>query len=228
MLKYDLFEKTKNGTETEKQMYNKYIFINNYRRKQKVQEEAMKKKEESTQLSFDMLEMQKQSNENIERNVITKNINSKNSMPQNSNLRNPNQKAKNLLNFVDDYVLVDIETTGLSPINDRIEKIKKDAVLINVGRGSAIDTEALCDALENGHLRGAALDVTDPEPLPPHHRLWRLPNAIITPHISGGYTVMKTYDRIIEICLKNFSRFLNGEELFNLVDFKTGYRVTQK
>lgn len=119
------------------------------------------------------------------------------------------------------------QTQGLFS-RDRIEKIKKDAVLINVGRGSAIDTEALCDALENGHLRGAALDVTDPEPLPPDHRLWRLPNAIITPHISGGYTVMKTYDRIIEICLKNFSRFLNGEELFNLVDFKTGYRVTQK
>ena len=59
-------------------MYNKYIFINNYRKKQKAQEEAMKKKEESTQLSFDMLEMQKQSNESIEGNIITQNINSKN------------------------------------------------------------------------------------------------------------------------------------------------------
>ena len=73
-------------------MYNKYIFINNYRRKQKAQEEAMKKKEESTQLSFDMLEMQKQSNGSIERNIITKNINSKNTMPQNSNVKKSNQK----------------------------------------------------------------------------------------------------------------------------------------
>lgn len=112
-------------------MYNKYIFINNNRRKQKAKEEAMKEKAENTQLSFDMLEMQKQSNESIERNVITKNINSKNSMPQNSNLRNPNQKAKNLLNFVDDYVLVDIETTGLSPINDDIIEIGAIKVVQN-------------------------------------------------------------------------------------------------
>lgn len=112
-------------------MYNKYIFINNYRKKQKAQEEAMKKKEESTQLSFDMLEMQKQSNESIEGNIITQNINSKNPMTQNSNFKKTNQKAKNLLNFVDDYVLVDIETTGLSPINDDIIEIGAIKVVQN-------------------------------------------------------------------------------------------------
>lgn len=120
-----------------------------------------------------------------------------------------------------------METIGLFSA-ERLSHMKKSAVLINVGRGSAVDTEALCDALEGGRLGGAALDVTDPEPLPSGHRLWRLPNALITPHISGGYALLETYDRIIEICLKNLVRYLKGEELHNQVDFKTGYRVSQK
>lgn len=103
-------------------MYNKYIFINNYRKKQKAQEEAMKKKEESTQLSFDMLEMQKnKSNMNQ----------SGSSLESQKTPKIQNQKAKNLLNFVDDYVLVDIETTGLSPINDDIIEIGAIKVVQN-------------------------------------------------------------------------------------------------
>lgn len=119
------------------------------------------------------------------------------------------------------------ETIGLFSA-ERFSHMKNGAVLINVGRGSAVDTEALCDALESGRLGGAALDVTDPEPLPSDHRLWQMPNALITPHISGGYTLLETYDRIIEICLNNLARFLKGEELHNQVDFKTGYRVSRK
>ena len=119
------------------------------------------------------------------------------------------------------------ETIGLFSA-ERFGHMKKGAVLINVGRGSAVNTEALCDALESGRLSGVALDVTDPEPLPPNHRLWRQSNALITPHISGGYTLLETYDRIIEICLENLSRFSRGEELYNQVDFKTGYRVSRK
>ena len=77
-------------------------------------------------------------------------------------------------------------TRGLMS-RERLAKMKEGAVLLNVGRGFIVDTEALCDALERGHLSGAGVDVTDPEPLPPTHRLWNIPTAVVTPHISGFY-----------------------------------------
>ena len=76
---------------------------------------------------------------------------------------------------------------------------------------------------------GAVLDVTDPEPLPPEHPLWKCPNALITPHISG-----KTFsglsckeDALFEICRENLARYLRGEALMNRVDLSTGYKVTE-
>jgi phosphoglycerate dehydrogenase-like enzyme len=107
---------------------------------------------------------------------------------------------------------------------ERLAKMKKGAVILNVGRGNAIDSDALCDALESGHLMGAGLDVTDPEPLPPDHRLWSIKSAVITPHISGFYHLQETYNRIINIAAYNLKRFSSGEELKNIVDFETGYR----
>lgn len=107
---------------------------------------------------------------------------------------------------------------------EKLSKMKDGAVLINVGRGTAIDTEALCDALESGKLMGAALDVTDPEPLPSGHRLWNIKNAIITPHISGDYHLKETHNRIVRIATENMRLFLKGEKLKNIVDFSTGYR----
>ncbi len=101
--------------------------------------------------------------------------------------------------------------------------MKDDAVLINVGRGNAIDTEALCDSLENGHLLGAALDVTDPEPLPKEHRLWKIKNVIITPHVSGGYRMGETHERIIKICEQNLEAYLKGDKLKNIVNRSIGY-----
>jgi len=101
--------------------------------------------------------------------------------------------------------------------------MKKDAVLINVGRGSAIDTEALCDALEAGQLLGAALDVTEPEPLPDGHRLWKIKNAVITPHISGGFSLTDTKDRIVEIAAANLDALINGKSLVNIIDISKGY-----
>lgn len=106
----------------------------------------------------------------------------------------------------------------------RIALMKKGAVILNVGRGTVIDTEALCDALESGKLGGAGLDVTDPEPLPGNHRLWKIPSAIITPHISGGFHLDETRQRIIGIFADNLRLFLEGEALNNIVDFETGYR----
>lgn len=107
---------------------------------------------------------------------------------------------------------------------EKISKMKKDSVLINIGRGTAIDTEALCDALESGKLLGAALDVTDPEPLPKDHRIWGIKNAIITPHVSGNYNLKETHHRIVKIAVNNLERFIKGEELRNVVNLSTGYR----
>ena len=107
---------------------------------------------------------------------------------------------------------------------ERLNHMKSGAILLNVGRGSAIDTEALCDVLESGHLRGAGLDVTEPEPLPPDHRLWKIKNAIITPHISGQYHLQETFERIVQISAENLKRYFAGKELINVVDFTTGYR----
>lgn len=114
-------------------------------------------------------------------------------------------------------------TRGLMS-RERLAKMKEGAVLLNVGRGFIVDTEALCDALERGHLSGAGVDVTDPEPLPPIHRLWNIPTAVVTPHISGFYHLRETHERIVGIFLENLRHFQAGEPLRNLVDFATGYR----
>jgi phosphoglycerate dehydrogenase-like enzyme len=103
---------------------------------------------------------------------------------------------------------------------DRLKRLKKGAVLLNVGRGNVVDTEALCDVVESGHLSGAGLDVTDPEPLPANHRMWDVENIIITPHISGGYHIPETLEAIVDISAGNLKRFMAEEKLINLVNFK--------
>ncbi|MEZ0318453.1 MAG: D-glycerate dehydrogenase, partial [Pyrobaculum sp.] len=88
---------------------------------------------------------------------------------------------------------------------DRILKMKRGAFFINVARGGLVDTEALVDALESGHLGGAALDVFDVEPLPPGHRLTRLENVVLTPHI--GSATEETRARMVELAAENVVRF---------------------
>ena len=102
--------------------------------------------------------------------------------------------------------------------------MKEGAVLLNVGRGSAVDTDALYDALSSRRLLAAALDVTDPEPLPAEHPLWTLDNAYITPHISGGLDSPISRRIAFEICLENLRAYYDNGEYRNLVDRKTGYR----
>jgi phosphoglycerate dehydrogenase-like enzyme len=106
---------------------------------------------------------------------------------------------------------------------ETLKLMKPGAVLINVGRGSTVDTEALCDALESGHISGAALDVTEPEPLPKEHRIWKIKNAVITPHVSGGFSLQETHDRIIRISANNVEAFLNNKDLVNVIDTSKGY-----
>ena len=114
------------------------------------------------------------------------------------------------------------ETRGIMS-RSRIAAMKCGSVLINVGRGSAVDTEALCDALENGRLYGAALDVFEEEPLPPGHRLWSIPGAVITPHVSGFFHLRKTYENIIDICIANYRNYVLAKPFINIVDRTTGY-----
>ena len=107
---------------------------------------------------------------------------------------------------------------------EKFDRMKPGAVLVNVGRGTAVDTDALCEALNAGKLYGAALDVTDPEPLPADHPIWDAPNTIITPHVSGGWDAVENFERVFEIASDNLGRYLRGEPLRNLVDLETGYK----
>ncbi len=117
------------------------------------------------------------------------------------------------------------ETAGLMD-GTRLARMKPGGILLNVGRGTAVDSDALARLLESGHLAGAGLDVTEPEPLPPEHPLWSAPGALITPHISGYYHFEGTRRRIVALATENLRRYLAGEELLNQVDYATGYRKT--
>jgi phosphoglycerate dehydrogenase-like enzyme len=106
------------------------------------------------------------------------------------------------------------ESTGLLDAR-RLGLLPDGALVVNAGRGRTIDTTALVQELQTGRLR-AALDVTDPEPLPPDHPLWELPNVLITPHMAGdspGSTI-----RAFELAGEQIRRFAAGERLLNEVD----------
>ena len=96
-----------------------------------------------------------------------------------------------------------------------LETLPHDAVLVNVARGPVVETDALVRALREDRVGGAALDVTDPEPLPGDHPLWDLENALITPH-NAGHTP-HYYDRLADIVAENLRRLEAGEELRNRV-----------
>ena len=97
----------------------------------------------------------------------------------------------------------------------RLRLMKPDAILVNAGRGSGVDDLALADVLNSGHLWGAALDVTEPEPLPADHPLWACKNLLLTPHTAGGDKLDATIRRIAALSLENLKRYLTGEELRN-------------
>ena len=106
---------------------------------------------------------------------------------------------------------------------ERLNRLRSDAILINVGRGNTVDNLALATMLKEGRLGGACLDVFEPEPLPEDHPLWDAPNTIITPHVTGGMTLQYTLDKIADIAAENLRRFCAGETLVNEVDFEEGY-----
>ena len=116
------------------------------------------------------------------------------------------------------------ETAGLLN-RERLSKMKPDAVLVNGGRGSLIDQEALCDLLDAGHFFGVGLEVTSPEPLPADHPLWDKPRCIITPHASGNSFAPDSplVDKIWAHMTGNLTAYLEGKPLRSQADFATGY-----
>ena len=121
-----------------------------------------------------------------------------------------------------DYLVITLpltpETNGMFG-RQELAMLKPTAWLVNVGRGKVIDQAALEDALAEGRLGGAVLDVFAEEPLPPSSRLWTLPNAIVTPHLAGP----SMPDEVVEFFFENLQRYLAGEPLDGVVEFDRGY-----
>ncbi len=101
----------------------------------------------------------------------------------------------------------------------RLARMKPGSLLVNVARGPLVVTTDLVAALQSGHLAGAVMDVTDPEPLPPEHRLWELPNVIITPHV-GGQSSWRI-DKMTELFCRNLKRWKAGQPLINYLSDKS-------
>ena len=122
-----------------------------------------------------------------------------------------------------DFIVV---TLPLTPETDGLldkaffDGAKRGTHIINVGRGPIVVTEDLMAALENGQVAGAALDVTDPEPLPSDHPLWQMENVLVTPHVAarGG-----SFARHMLLLKENLKRFAAGDALLNVVDPELGY-----
>jgi len=107
------------------------------------------------------------------------------------------------------------ETTRALVGAEEFTTLPPESVVVNVARGPVVDTDALVDALRSEYVRGAALDVTDPEPLPEDHPLWNFENCLITPHCSGH--TPEYYERQADIVAENLDRLESGEELKNRV-----------
>ncbi len=112
------------------------------------------------------------------------------------------------------------ETDGLLNA-ERIRLLKRGAVLINIARGAIVDQIELTRALRDGHLGGAALDVTDPEPLPSDDPLWELPNVIISHHSAS--TADTENQKLTDLFIRNLQRYLRGEPLENRLDLDLMY-----
>lgn len=112
------------------------------------------------------------------------------------------------------------ETRGIIGAEE-LRLMDRTAWLVNVARGGHVETDGLVSALREGSIAGAALDVTDPEPLPDGHPLWDVPNCIITPHTAD--TIDMVLPLLAERIRTNVSRFAAGKPLVGLVDAEAGY-----
>jgi len=114
------------------------------------------------------------------------------------------------------------ETAGLFD-KKRLAAMKKGALLINIGRGTAIDQDALIDALNSGHISGFGTDVTTPEPLPADSPLWTMPNVIITPHTAGGDSLELIQHLIVDKFVKYLGDYVSGKSFKHVIDPRIGY-----
>ncbi len=112
------------------------------------------------------------------------------------------------------------ETTGIFDAKF-FAALKPSAYFVNVARGGSVVDNALMAALNEKRLAGAALDVTDPEPLPANHPLWRTPNLIITPHVASASDVV--HDNQLAVLLENLRRYVAGDKMVSVVDLERGY-----
>lgn len=135
----------------------------------------------------------------------------------------PPQALRSMLKECD-FVVVTVPLTPETRhmiSTEELASMKPSAYLVDVSRGGVVDHAALIQALREQKIAGAALDVFPEEPLPPNHALWKLPNVLLTPHISG---FSLQYDqRAIELFAENLKRYLAGKPLYNPIDPKRGY-----
>jgi phosphoglycerate dehydrogenase-like enzyme len=113
------------------------------------------------------------------------------------------------------------ETTQLMG-RERLKRLPRGAIVVNVARGALMDEEAVADLLEEGWLRGAVLDVFTQEPLPADSRLWGLRSALVVPHVSP-VSPGRFWPRQLDLFLDNWRRYSDGQSLRNLVDKHAGY-----
>jgi len=104
--------------------------------------------------------------------------------------------------------------------SEELSVMKKTVFLINIGRGAVVDLDDLTEALRNGDIAGAGLDVFEEEPLPKGHPLWKMKNVIITPHSAAVGLGPMYQERRVDIFLDNLRRFTEGKSLVNVVDKK--------
>lgn len=125
-------------------------------------------------------------------------------------------RLSDLLPLADIIVLLLPSTPSTDGLFDQgmLARMKPDALLVNAGRGTVVDTQALVDAVNEKRLR-AALDVTDPEPLPEDHPLWRLPGVLVTPHLAGDSLASER--RVYRLIGDQVKRYMDGEPLINVV-----------
>jgi glyoxylate/hydroxypyruvate reductase len=112
------------------------------------------------------------------------------------------------------------ETIGI--LNEkRISLMNKNSLFVNVGRGSVIDEGKLIEALQQSKIKGAVLDVTEVEPIPDDHPLWKLNNVMLTQHTGGGYREEKM--DMVRFFIENLQRYRSGQKLLHIVNFNKGY-----
>ncbi len=120
------------------------------------------------------------------------------------------------------------ETIGLLN-REKLERMKDDAILVNVGRGSLIPLDDLAAFLNRGKFRGVGIDVAEKEPIPRDHPIWKCERLLITPHAAGNAMSQEspTGQRLCRLLLQNVENYLTGKPLVNIVSRETGYKETK-